>query len=216
MDAGSVGQNGVGGHGHNDMLSFEFFVQGQPLIVDPGCPTYTGDPSMRRLFRSTQWHNALVVDGKEMAEMTGPFRIDGSAKPHSVSFTQQEDGRYKLAAGHTGYHRLPDPVDVYREIVFDPTTGILACADKLTAKSAHKVERYLHFAPDVTLQERGGVVFVSIDQHRYQIEFDADAQPHVIQGRVSSGYGDVAEAPVLVLTNAINGDSSFIFRIEKV
>src|SRR5690606_37900729 len=36
MDVGEVGLRGRGGHGHNDILSFELCIGGAPVVVDPG------------------------------------------------------------------------------------------------------------------------------------------------------------------------------------
>jgi len=63
MDVGEFGKKGSGGHGHNDLMSFEVSLSGVPLVVDPGCPVYSGDPQTRNLFRSTAYHNGLKVDG---------------------------------------------------------------------------------------------------------------------------------------------------------
>lgn len=202
MDAGEVGQNGVGGHGHNDILSFELFLDGHPFIVDPGCPTYTGEPAVRQLFRSTAWHNSLVIDSTEVADLTGPFRIADQAKPQGVSLTM-EDGAYVFQGSHTGYHRLPSPVDQQRKIIFDPVKGIFECSDHVSVSMQHRADRYLHFAPDVTLQQRGNVVTATHYQHRYEISFDAFSQPYIIMGRVSLGYGHMQDAPILMLSTRI-------------
>ncbi|UJB69473.1 heparinase II/III family protein [Acaryochloris sp. 'Moss Beach'] len=53
---GSNGQNGNGGHAHNDQLSLELEIDGQTLICDPGTYLYTPLPEQRNLYRSTQSH----------------------------------------------------------------------------------------------------------------------------------------------------------------
>jgi uncharacterized heparinase superfamily protein len=62
---GSVGQNGYGGHAHNDQLSFELSLNGKPLIVDPGTYVYTPLPDERNKYRSTAMHNTLALDDRE-------------------------------------------------------------------------------------------------------------------------------------------------------
>nr|MDO8116924.1 heparinase II/III family protein [Candidatus Sigynarchaeota archaeon] len=42
VSCGKNGQNGVGGHAHNDKLGFELVIDGERLVVDPGSCTYTG------------------------------------------------------------------------------------------------------------------------------------------------------------------------------
>ena len=62
---GSVGQNGKGGHSHNDQLSFELFIDNKAVIVDPGTFVYTPNPEIRNEYRSTKMHNTLSIDGYE-------------------------------------------------------------------------------------------------------------------------------------------------------
>ena len=65
VSAGPNGQNGNGGHAHNDKLSFELMVDGKNVMVDPGTYLYTPIPEKRNLFRSVKVHNTLMVDGEE-------------------------------------------------------------------------------------------------------------------------------------------------------
>jgi uncharacterized heparinase superfamily protein len=53
------------GHKHNSRLSFELFACDKSFIIDPGTYIYTADKEMRNLFRSTKYHNTIVVDGEE-------------------------------------------------------------------------------------------------------------------------------------------------------
>jgi len=63
--SGPKGQAGLGGHAHNDVLSFELNVDGEDIIVDPGTYCYTGDPKCRNRFRSVLSHNTLCWEGLE-------------------------------------------------------------------------------------------------------------------------------------------------------
>ena len=62
---GSIGQNGKGGHSHNDQLSITLNYGGIDFIVDAGTYIYTPLPNLRNLFRSTQMHNTLLLTNKE-------------------------------------------------------------------------------------------------------------------------------------------------------
>ncbi len=68
---GPIGQNGNGGHAHNDSLSFEFNFQGKDFITDGGSYLYTPFPHIRNAFRSTGAHNTLVMDGLEQNDWAG-------------------------------------------------------------------------------------------------------------------------------------------------
>jgi len=57
--AGPKGQEGRGGHAHNDVLSFELIIGKTAVFVDPGTGFYTPHPEIRNQLRSVQSHNTL-------------------------------------------------------------------------------------------------------------------------------------------------------------
>ena len=63
--AGNIGQNGKGGHSHNDQLSVNISVNDIPLFVDAGTYCYTSNAKLRNKYRSVNSHNTLVINGKE-------------------------------------------------------------------------------------------------------------------------------------------------------
>ncbi len=74
VDAGepSVGYNTA--HAHNDLLSYELRLDGQPFIVDSGVHGYGGD-RFREYCRSTRAHNTVMFDGVEQSEVWSTFRM---------------------------------------------------------------------------------------------------------------------------------------------
>ncbi len=62
---GPVGQNGNGGHAHNDALSIELQIDGIDRITDPGSYLYTPLPEIRNAYRSIKAHFAPTVDQRE-------------------------------------------------------------------------------------------------------------------------------------------------------
>lgn len=84
INAMSNGQNGNGGHAHNDKLSFELSFDGEDTIVDPGTYLYTPLPEKRNLFRSTSFHNTLIIPGKEQNQwkegISGLFHLSNNTQ----------------------------------------------------------------------------------------------------------------------------------------
>lgn len=73
---GPIGQNGFGGHAHNDQLSIELAVDGRNLIRDPGSYLYTPLPGRRDEFRSAAAHFGPRLHGPEPASLKlGLFRL---------------------------------------------------------------------------------------------------------------------------------------------
>ncbi|MBE2189566.1 MAG: alginate lyase family protein [Desulfobulbaceae bacterium] len=100
---GSLGQNGKGGHAHNDQLSFCLFIHGREIFTDPGTYNYTAYPELRNLFRSTQSHN--VLQDVEMEQNPLPatsggnlFWLDDRTQSKMLKFSENE-----IEAMHYGF-----------------------------------------------------------------------------------------------------------------
>lgn len=141
VSAGSQGQRGVGGHSHNDKLSFELHLHGRPLIVDPGTGTYTREPALRQALRSTAAHNTLQVDGAEQSPLPEErlFALPEAARARVLAF-HTGPSRDWLTACHEGYR----PVTLERTLVLDRCARALAGVDRLQGPGLHTVVGRLH------------------------------------------------------------------------
>ena len=70
---GGVGQRGLGGHSHNDKLSYELVIDDKELVKDPGTYIYSADPEMRKKFRSNEAHQTVMVKGFQQNDINGLF-----------------------------------------------------------------------------------------------------------------------------------------------
>jgi uncharacterized heparinase superfamily protein len=172
-DAGDIGMGGMGGHGHNDTLSFEYWAKGEPLIVDSGTYAYTFDTVMRQELRSTKSHNTIVVDGKEIATFVGLWMILNDATKPDVLEWKTSDQQDIFEAQHHAYDTVPSPVVHRRRIELDKQTGSLKLRDILDGSGSHLLESYLHFYPGVKLQITDPRSAVVVARHsRYTISAD--------------------------------------------
>jgi len=148
ISCGLNGQNGNGGHAHNDKLSFELCVDGEDIIVDPGTYVYTADPEWRNKFRSTAYHNTVMIDGDEQSRFREDelfkMRRDAVVKVNRWKTNQEYD---ILDAEHNGYQRLKNPATHRRQILFNKTEGYWEIRDTLLGRGTHKFDLYFHFAP---------------------------------------------------------------------
>lgn len=96
---GPIGQNGNGGHAHNDQLAIELNIDGQDWIADPGTYVYTPAPHHRDAYRSVRAHGAPKIGKAEPARLTlGMFRLEDSAQAKCSLFNQME-----FEGSHMGY-----------------------------------------------------------------------------------------------------------------
>lgn len=80
-----LGQNGIGGHTHNDKLSFELWIDGKNVVTDPGTYLYTPLPEERNLFRSTKAHSVPQIEGTEQNDwIDGPLGLFNLIKGSEV------------------------------------------------------------------------------------------------------------------------------------
>jgi hypothetical protein len=154
VSAGRLGQAGQGGHNHNDQLAFELHVRGQPVVVDPGSPTYARDPGVRNAYRSTAAHSTLELDGEEhvVLDERALFRLADACRTELVAadFSAAAD---RLVAQHCAYESLPGAPVCRRTFLLDKDRRVLTVDDEVRGWGGHAVALPLHFAAaDVRLR----------------------------------------------------------------
>ena len=190
------------GHKHNSLLSFDLFAYDKTFIVDPGAYIYTADSEMRNLFRSTKYHNTVVVGGEEQnrIDKNELFKLepDASVRVNKWESTPEYD---VLIAEHNGYGRLKSPVIHQREIFFNKTEGFWIVKDILNGEGDHEYDLYLHFAPieiefdkDLPLVIKtkangANLAVIPLNTEGVSVE--------VTKGWVSYRYGVKVEAPIV-------------------
>lgn len=175
VDVGDVGLRGKGGHGHQDTLGFELWAAGQVFLADSGTWCYTSDPDAYLAFAATRSHNAVMVDGQEIAPVIRMWLLDDSTRPEVHEWTD-DDAITTLRARHFGYTRLPDPVVHERRIVFDRRPVRWTIDDRLVASDRHTVELFLNVHPDVDVirSDEGEFLLVG-DRARLKVTVDGAA-----------------------------------------
>jgi hypothetical protein len=163
IDAGGIGQDGAGGHAHNDTLSLTLSAFGRTFLIDPGSYLYTSDPALRNMFRSTAFHNTLQINADEINRFPdGLFRLSRDARVTIHQWISQ-DTFDLFDASHNGYARLNPGVFHRRQVWFDKATGMWILHDRVqpvprpesqpddTAQAPHEDEAdvtlWFHFAP---------------------------------------------------------------------
>jgi hypothetical protein len=196
---GDVGQNGNGGHSHNDVLSFDLW-HGVPVVVDSGTYVYTSDPAARNTFRSTASHNTVSVDRAEINPIVERdlFKLDQFARPRVELFEDGSD-RVRLVASHDGFRRLEPPVVHRRAFSLDRGGGGLEVLDELLGEGEQRAESFLHLAPGTSVERIGDREFVlSRGEHATTLACWGTSGVKVTEGWVSDRFGERRRATVLV------------------
>ena len=198
---GDVGQNGNGGHAHNDVGSYELFHRG-PLVVDAGNYAYTSDPAARNAFRSTAAHNTIMIDGQEINPFPAElFRLPQLARPRVELW--KPGGRPALVIEHDGYRRLPGKPRHRRSLELAPDGSSLAITDSITGTGHHRLECRVHLAPEIQVREVAPSTF-ALDRggDTVRLTFRGSAVSVGVHGGwVATEYGVRERTKVLVATH---------------
>lgn len=200
IDCGPLGLAGRGGHGHNDLLSFELMLHGVKLISDCGAYLYTACATERNNFRSTAYHNTPQIDTEELNRLVRPdylwlLRNDAH---HELLRFETGDAFSLFEGSHDGYRRLADPVSIVRRIELDHLRGALSLNDRFEGSGHHTVRVPFHLAPGVAPARRDdGLVELHAGGRRFAMRASPGWHCTLRPARVSPSYG------VTVATQAV-------------
>jgi hypothetical protein len=207
------GPLGVGNHGHLDLLNFEAYAYGTPLIMDPGRYTYdeSGPVNWRVRFRGTAAHNTVLVNGRNQTRYEwkkNRFKISGPEPDREIKAFIHKPGLDYLH-GVARSHEYP--VVHERKVLFI-NREYWVIVDLLRATESHTYDLLFHLSPPA--QDRVSVM-VSDDTlsiHSPQLilaqPLIPNVRPSIQEGFVSRMYGEKQCAPIVRLTQH---DSSTCF-----
>lgn len=203
IDCVSVDPKAPSGHRHNSRLSFELFAYSTPFVIDPGTYIYTADKEMRNLFRSTKYHNTVVVDGEEQNRFNEDdlfgMGLDATVRVNRWLVTEKYDF---LDVEHNGYARLKKAVVHRRQIYFNKEKKYWVIKDVLTGEGGykHKFDLYFHLAllelkrtsdliVETNNKDGASIIIVPLETEGISMEIE--------KGWVSYSYGRKVEAPIV-------------------
>ncbi|MCD8007036.1 MAG: heparinase II/III family protein [Oscillospiraceae bacterium] len=208
IDHAALGFGSIAAHGHADALSFQMYVDGQPIFVDPGTYIYHCDIENRNAFRRTENHNTVCVDGKDQSEMLGAFLWGKRAECELLQFDESDD-KVTLEASHNGY----SPAIHTRSYTFNYKDELII-SDELTAE-ADMVANFI-LAPDVsvTLSENEACISTIDITVVMKICCDKECDVGIIDKPYSRKYG-VYEKTNGICVSARTNKSKVIIKIEE-
>lgn len=124
-------------HAHAAALSFVLWLDGEPVVIDPGSGGY--HPVDREWARATRSHSTVEVGGQDQCVFWGPFRASLLPNVRRVELDSTSD-RTILAATHDGYRRLSNPVVHKRIFCWLPGDGLVVL-DRLIGERVSGVSR---------------------------------------------------------------------------
>jgi hypothetical protein len=140
-------------HTHADMLSFVLNVLGNQVFIDPGTHLYTSSKEQRNLYRSTKYHNTIVIDGCDQYEISEKdlFSYNSKGYPHHLKhlISKHKD---MYCGEHNAYHRLEGKPTHRRSFYFYKEKSIITINDFILSASEHDIELNLYIDPYIIVE----------------------------------------------------------------
>ncbi len=140
-----------GGHGHDDLMHLEWFVNSKNFLVDSGRYTYFEEENSRLYFKRPHAHNTIVVDDESYNEHTDSW---GSQKvTEAVNEKVIHKNKVSLfETGHFGYSQ-DDLVYVNRRALYT-NDDVLVVFDYIKSKEKHRLtSNFVLHKPSLTIHE---------------------------------------------------------------
>ena len=196
ISCGPNGQGGLGGHAHNDKLSFELCVGGEDIIVDPGTYVYTSAPEWRNNFRSTLYHNTAIVAGAEQNELPRSnwelFRLSGSDTTFSKTWLC-EATKNEFKGQHLGCINKGRGVPTIHEraIAYEKNERRWIIHDTLMKPGGRilELQMMLHFAPCTEITCQDNVVVLKSGKQKVIVNSYQGTPLELVDSWYSNQYG---------------------------
>jgi len=182
VDCGPIAPDSLPAHGHGDIFSFEWSLNGKRWIIDQGVFEYKEGP-IRMHSRATSSHNTLTLDGLDQCEFWKSFRVGRRARVAMQQYVTHET-RFILEGSHDGYAHLPGrPI---HKRLFDAGPSRISIEDSVQGGKNQRAEAHLLLHPDVRIERNGeSCCNLLIGEERVILE-----SPHPLCIQPASWYPD--------------------------
>lgn len=185
-DIGGVSPSYQPGHSHADTFNFLVYESGIPIIVETGVSTYNLT-ARRQLERSTSAHNCVTINGENLSEVWGGFRVGRRAKVNIL-----KDEKNHVVARHNGFTRFG--IKVERSFLCEDNS--LEVVDKIHGDlEKNEARSYLHFNPELELKLIDNQIVIG----PLKITFEGFHEMHQEKYKFARGFNSLAEGTRLNL-----------------
>lgn len=194
FDCGPACADSLPAHGHADILSIEWDVDGQRLFVDAGVYQYEAGRERTR-FKSVASHNTVQVGDRDQVEFVGSFRVGrrahGECDRHEASA-----GRFFIEGHHSGFSTHHDEVKHSRRITASDAS--LRIDDSIEGSSSENaVSRFLLHDSCSVIELGDGKLELRRGDTR--VRFTSNSPYRVVDSAWSPDFGELVPTKCLEL-----------------
>lgn len=217
------GRLGEGSHSHYDLFNFCYYVNGLPVVIDPGRYTYSSEPDhggidWRQCFKSTAYHNTVTIDSKDQTRYISrqERKLNRLREKHGpeVTLTGKDFLLGRESDWVVGQAKSAEYQPVHRRVFIYLRREYLFVFDliEMVDDESHECALYFHLTDrlsgQVTYDRIGSEAVFRSPLLEIRSDVVDGMAPCLESGWVSRKYGIKAEAPVVKLSQA---GSEFLF-----
>ena len=192
IDHAELGFGPLAAHGHADALSFQMFIKGEPVFIDPGTYNYHVPKEARDEFRATRNHNTVCIDEKNQGKILGPF-LWGKRYRRVDTLLSESKEKISLKAGIEYEGNLH-----MRTITIDSGNKfqISICDEIKLLHKAKKISQIFMLGANCIMTD-GNIIC-----GKYMVELDSNVEMGALEAFSSMAYNKVMSGTKLVYTIA--------------
>lgn len=203
---GSLGS----GHGHSNLLHFDFSYKNKDILVDSGRYTYT-DCKERYLLKSTAYHNSLIIDDIDYFKIKDSWSYKTKGSYIKGKFI--EKGPFTFVNGYNTSYLSINNCLVERKIL-SLNKGLFLVFDVITTKTNHKIKRYFHFDNEGNINIENNIVKFNNNNFTTHVYFEEDSLIKSQKTLYSKHYNKIEEKESINVENNIKGKTSLLSVIN--
>lgn len=168
MRAGEFGWGGEGfsSHAHEDQLSPILYLDGLPVLVDPGTFVYNGDPEGRRKYRGVEAHNGLLIGASSGAEQRLNFGW------HTVRKKAELDSFHASSYDSEATMHYGEWPEHHRQVILEAHRFRVLDKFQVAGSSERSVQLFFHFHPRWQLSQKANGEFFLMDQEGHTVRIE--------------------------------------------
>lgn len=183
MDHADLGFGSIAAHGHADALSFQLYLDGEPIFTDAGTFNYHITPADRDLYRSSTFHNTVTVNKMNQSEMLGPFLWGKRAETKLIEYSATSE--CACVTAQTSYQGITH----VRKLTFNYQDKLVV-EDTITGDYEQaKVEQHFLLGPELKVKQEQDKITCQLENGKtLTIQSDGQTKYEIGQYSYSESY----------------------------
>ena len=213
IDHGALGFGSIAAHGHADALSFQMYLEGEPVFADPGTYIYHIDLESRNAYRRTENHNTMTIDSKDQSQMLGAF-LWGKRAECTLLEDNLRNGGVMTVGGEEDRGTLQSEDSLYVEAMHDGYAPVIHKRRfDFNGVNELLITDALSGIPKEVPWQLSFLTGKAFPRVTLEVESEADFRKQTVETYISKRYGTQERCNKIIYTGTTDHDMMIKTRI---